>query len=523
MKIPFQRLLIVVLLLGWAFDLLFWKAAWGLNILLFVLLILVGGYVVFRKGEVVPARASWFLLVPLGFFSLGTLFRAEPLSRGLGFAAMVLCLVLLTETYRGGRWMHFGVVDHVRNALELLASVLVRSFEQFEQFFAWRKAQPATAQKGTFPLAAVARGLIIAVPVVGIFTALLTSADPVFYDRVVNVFDLFSFDRFFEYGYRLLSILFVAFVLMGMLIHAGWRSENQTLYSERDPLIPPFLGFIETTIVLSSVTVLFLAFVMTQFQYFFGGDANIGIEGWTYSSYARRGFSELVTVGAISLAMVMGFSTLSKRENEGQKRVYSILSIAILVLVIVILISAYQRLTLAIAWHGYSRLRLYPKVFMIWMGILFVGVVGLEGLRQERYFLLAFLGAALGFVITLNVVSVDAEIVRYNVQRARVGYHFNAQYLASLSWDALPALVDEFEATTEPNIREGIGAAIVCLGYAEAQGDPQDWRSFTFARWQAQRAYDAVEGQLLDFKLNENFSTGRVRTPSEVFYSCPGR
>ena len=520
MKIPFQRLLITVLLLGWGFDLLFWKASLGLNVPLFVLLILTGGYAVFRRTELTPARASLFLIGPLVFFSLGTVFRAEPLSRGLGFAATVLFMVLLAETYRGGRWIHYGVMDHLSNGLDLVASVLVRSVEQF---WTWRKTPKETAQTVNIPYGAIARGLIIAIPVVGIFTALLTSADPVFYDRVVNIFDLFSFDNFYEYVLRLFLILAVAFGLMGVLIHAGLMSEDKKLFSERDALIPPFLGFIETTIVLTSVVLLFAAFVSVQFQYFFGGVENIGVEGWTYSSYARRGFSELVTVGAISLAMVMGFSTLSKRENELQKRVYSILSIAILVLVIVILISAYQRLTLAIAWHGYSRLRLYPKVFMIWMGILFAVVVALEGLRLERYFLLAFLGTALGFVITLNLVSVDEEIVRYNVQRARVGYHFNAQYLASLSWDALPALVDEYQATTEPDIREGIGAAIVCLGYAESQVDPQDWRSFTFSRWQARRAYDTIEGQLQDFKLNESQRPPRVRTPSEVFIYCPGR
>jgi hypothetical protein len=44
--------------------------------------------------------------------------------------------------------------------------------------------------------------------------------------------------------------------------------------------------------VLSSVVVLFSAFVIIQFQYFFGGAANISIEGYTYAEYARRGFGE---------------------------------------------------------------------------------------------------------------------------------------------------------------------------------------------------------------------------------------
>ena len=53
-------------------------------------------------------------------------------------------------------------------------------------------------------------------------------------------------------------------------------------------------------------------------------------------------------------------------------------------LVIVMLISAYQRLVLYEMAYGFSRLRTYTHVFMIWLGLLLITVVILEITRRER-------------------------------------------------------------------------------------------------------------------------------------------
>src|SRR6185369_16696657 len=65
------------------------------------------------------------------------------------------------------------------------------------------------------------------------------------------------------------------------------------------------IGIIESLIVLGSVDLLFAAFVLIQFAYFFGGQRNISLEGLTYSDYARRGFFELVAVSVLTLALVL--------------------------------------------------------------------------------------------------------------------------------------------------------------------------------------------------------------------------
>ena len=55
--------------------------------------------------------------------------------------------------------------------------------------------------------------------------------------------------------------------------------------------------------VLAGVALLFAAFVLVQFRYFFGGAQNIGIEGYTFAEYARRGYGELMAVAVLSLLL----------------------------------------------------------------------------------------------------------------------------------------------------------------------------------------------------------------------------
>ena len=109
-----------------------------------------------------------------------------------------------------------------------------------------------------------------------------------------------------EYIFRLIYILVFGYALAGTFLHSASQSNEEKLIGEDKPAIPPFLGFTETSIVLGSVVILFAFFVVIQFQYFFGGQTNIHIDGYTYSEYAVRGFGELVTVAFFALLLLLG-------------------------------------------------------------------------------------------------------------------------------------------------------------------------------------------------------------------------
>lgn len=263
-------------------------------------------------------------------------------------------------------------------------------------------------------------------------------------------------------------------------------------------------------------------------QYFFGGTTNIHIDGFTYAEYARRGFGELVAVAFFALLMLLTFSAITKRETETQRKIFSGLGVTLVALLLVMLLSAYQRLGLYEAAYGFSRLRAYTHVFLIWLGLLLVVTIVLEILRKERMFTFAMLVAALGFAMTLPILNVDAFIVNQNVQReisaqANDSVDLDAYYFLNLSDDAVPALVKAFQTPSLPDsVREKVGASLACIQYARAIDDREySWQSFQFARLNADNALASIKTDLKGYVIDKQDDYSNfVTTPSGEEFSC---
>ncbi|MBN2115202.1 MAG: DUF4173 domain-containing protein [Anaerolineales bacterium] len=526
MKANPSRFWVIVILLGWICDFLFWEKPLGINFAIFVVLSLLTGILLLQADGLRLARGSSLLLLPIAFLAATTFIRLEPMTVFLAISMVLFLMGIFALTYLSGEWMRYSLVDYFVGYLRLFGSMIARPLGFAAED---RRDQPSEGKKRGAWAWPVLRGIVIALPVVAIFGALLSSADPIFADRFEEFIDLFNIKNLPEYIFRLALILMVAYALAGTFLHAAQKSAENV---EEKTWVPPFLGFTESTIVLGSVVILFVAFVVVQFQYFFGGQANISIEGYTYSEYARKGFGELVTVAFFSLLLLLGLGAITRRETETQRRTFSSLGVAQVGLVIVMLVAAFQRLVLYEVAYGFSRLRTYTHVFMIWLGLLLVAVVILEVLRHERAIALAMVLASLGFVISLSVLNVDAFIVRQNIQRelrgagekqvSRDGVDLDAQYFLGLSEDAIPPLVDAFRSKSLPvAVKEKVGAALACKRHEYKQAERVYlWQSFHFSRLNADAALRQVNQELDGYEIIDRSWPTKVETPSGEEFPC---
>jgi hypothetical protein len=516
---------ITALVLGWLFDFLFWKHAPGINFAIYVVLCLTGGFLVLMLNGIRPLWKSLILLVPILFFAAMTFIRQEQMSLFLAYAFTLGLMALLTQSYLGGRWLKYSLSDYVTNFFKMLGSAIARPImfltEQKKQ--AEQTPNPVAPKKrsGWKRTWAVLRGLLIALPIIAVFAALLSSADYVFAQRLDEFMKFFRLENLPEYIFRLIYILIAAYALSGLILHAGQKSRDEKLLGEGKPLVSAFLGFTEATVVLGAVNLLFLSFVFIQFRYFFGGQTNISVEGYTYSEYARRGFGELVAVAFFSLLMFLSLSAVTKRATAAQRWTFSGLGVLLVALVGVMLFSAFQRLMLYETAYGFTRLRAYTHVFMIWLGVLLAVVVVLDILRKERTFALAAALAAIGFALTLNLLNVDGFIVRQNVARAPAGDGLDMPYLASLSSDSVPNLVTAFRDQSLPGLtRDAVGAVLVCHEQIGSGSGDDNWRSFTLARFWAERALKQVQSQLDKYQVTDSDWPVKILTPDSVYYEC---
>ncbi len=516
-----KHLLLTSLFLGIAFDVLFWKKVPGISFFIFIVLCLAAGYLLLQAQNVRPARRSLFLLVPIIFFSVMTFIRSDPFTSFLNYTLTLFSAAVLVMTYRNGLWAMYSLSDYAANIFRLISSMFTLAWVQITNIHPQQKASIEKGYKNS--MWPIVRGLLLAIPVLLVYTALFSSADLIFEQRLNDLLANLNLEKLTETIFRGSYILIIAYFLVGIFKHAESQSQNKKLIGIDKPAVAPFLGFTEASIILGNVLLLFGAFVIIQFQYFFYGQANIIIEKFTYSEYARRGFGELVAAAVFSLILLQSLSAITKRESNRHRKSFSGLVIGLVISVIIILVSSFQRLNLYESAYGFSRLRAYSHVFMIWLGILLVAVVAIEFFNRQRAFANIALLALMGFTASLNHLNVDGFIARQNISRAVQGKELDVSYLSTLTSDAVPTMVEAYSSSNLPStIKDDIGAAIVCYEASKETDASQTqlWQSFHFSGWNAARELDTVRERLKSYQIQDDTWPIIVINPSGTEYLC---
>jgi hypothetical protein len=253
---------------------------------------------------------------------------------------------------------------------------------------------------------------------------------------------------------------------------------------DRPPLFA--LGITEIGITLGLLDALFLFFVFIQLRYLFGGAALVqATTGLTWAEYARRGFFELVAVAALALPLLLGADALLRRENRSHAHLFRLLAGALVLLLFVVLASAFERMRLYQEAFGLTELRLYVTAFLGWLAVLFAWFMAtvLRG-RRDRF---AFGALVSGFLAIglLNAINPDAVIVRTNAGRVDLRHRLDTEYVTSLSADAVPEAIAALPRLQGEERRDLAGSLL-------KQWSPpsdRDWRTWN---WSRARAWEAV-------------------------------
>jgi len=525
------RIGLVALFIAWSFDQLFWGKFPGVSFLVFTLLCLGAGLILTWTERRSPRTPALLLLIPILFFALVTVVRLEPFTRLVGFGLTLSLMFILTLSWLGGGWWRYNLRDYIYNSFSWIGVVIARPARAYARRRSNRPDPNVAPAAGTRRstgriLLSILLGIVIALPLLIFFGALLASADPVFGRELNTLLEVLRLENLMEYGFRLAYILALGYILSGVLIYALLASRRERVSRDAVPLIPPFLAWVTTGTILLSVNLLFLIFVAVQFRYFFGGAVNIGIDGMTYAEYARRGFAELVIVACISLVLFLSLSAFTRRAPKWPRRIFSGLGLGLVGLVLIMLGSAFQRLFLYESTFGFSRLRTYSHTFMVWLGVLLVAIMVLEILGKLNYLPLALITVGVGFGASLAMLNVDGFIVRQNVARAARGHELDTIYLTSLSDDAVPSLFAVLSADDLPQaVQDQVRSVLACR--KAIQGDkprPGFWGSFHLSHWQADRLYASYQNRLADYRARQDGATwyvtsGQSEAPcNEEFY-----
>jgi len=489
------------LFLGVLGDLLFRSGGLGVNFLLWMCLFFFWSFTLLRRARRFElAEASVFFAMAL-FCALGVAWRESPMLILWDICGICLALVMIAWHGRGKSLRSAGALDYLSAALLAAKDVIVGAPMLILQDLTWKdKARPAWMRRAT----SVAVGIALAIPLLFFFGVLLAAADSIFAQllemslkRIVDV----PLDEIFSHVF---AIAFLTWVVSGFLRGMAFGTAlgsigrnhgdetissldlSGTKSSERrlSKMAGQSLGIVEVGLPLGLLNLLFLAFVIVQFRYLFGGASLVEVTtGLTYSEYARHGFFELVVVAALVLSLLWGAQWIIERSGDQRgEKVFRALAIVQLLLVGIIMLSALRRMLLYTDAYGLTTSRFYATAFMCWLAAVFMwfAVTVLRGRRAR--FLYGAVSFWLVLLVALHAMNPEGFIVRVNAARA----DFDVTYAATLSDDAVPALIQALPDLAEDQRRKV--AEQLLQSVCRPTEERTDWRNWTVAKWQAARA-----------------------------------
>ncbi len=331
--------------------------------------------------------------------------------------------------------------------------------------------------------AAVTRTVVLSLLGVLVFGLLFASGDAIFgnwVDAVLpDVQDMFALR------------LFLTVAVGGTVLAAAYLAINPPGV-ERPVVRRPAQHRFEWLAPVLLVDAVFVLFLAAQAAAFFGGHEYIQrTTGLTYADYVHQGFAQLTIATALTLLVVWAAARKARLET-GADRWWLRGSLgALCLLTLVVVASALHRMDLYQDAYGFTRLRLVVDLFEGWLGLVVVAVlvagIGLRGWWLARFALLA--GATM--LLGLAVVNPDAWIAQHNIDRYEATGKLDTAYLAGLSADALPVILDN-------PLPGGFRCPMEDLDFDLR--DPDGWTGWNLSR---ERARDALRHAAVEPRIED--------------------
>jgi len=445
-----KALYIILISLGLAFifNFLFFAKEIGISILIFNT-ILLGAVFLFGLYQRLSFKKVWWLILSILFFALMPGIRANEFLTFLNICATLGLLMLLAHELAGAPTFLMKLRDYLILILLVPLKMLSRALSAISLV-----GQIRSNVKHHDAWLRIVKGIVMAVPILIIFSILFSQADLAF-SRFINSFVTVTISKHTVQYLVLLFFAFVASLSFVSYIFLPKNTEEATSHEKPPTALDSGRGT-EVMVFLGLISALFLVFIGFQITYLFGGETNIVNAGFTYAEYARRGFWELLTVGILSLLILLASEKYTRVESKDKR--FLIPALIMITEVIIVIASAFKRLSLYIDAYSLTELRFYATGFIILLLVLFILLaVKLIKAKREHFFTFGTLLSVIAFLVIVNIMNPDAFIARSNLEQYGQTGKIDTLYVGKLSADATLEkikLYDKIEGEDKKTLRE---------------------------------------------------------------------
>lgn len=357
---------------------------------------------------------------------------------------ILLCILLLQCLHNLMGW---SITAYIKGSIYMLFGGICRMVVPFDDLLAVRRLKHYADEKSkNYDLykriaCSVAIGLAVSMPIVMLLLILLGSADAVFYKLMC---DVLSFRINFDVVQGIWKVLRIGFeaavvfaVSYGIFVYNTDTRNIRTIDEMAKTEKTNWDVYIAVTMNLI-ICVIYVIFSGIQIFGLFLGRMSLP-EGYTYASYARHGFFELVFVCLFNIILVL--CTLAYFQNS---KLLKVLLTTICGCTYIMTISSAYRMLLYISSYQLTFLRLFVLWVLLMIAIVMTGVIAYiynTNISLFRYILITLTVGWLAF----SALHPDYWIAGYNIKAGENGAVSDSYYLRKeLSLDAVAALSEEF-------------------------------------------------------------------------------
>jgi len=353
-------------------------------------------------------------------------------------------------------------------------------------------------------------GILIAIPLLVVVLALLTSADMIFSSWTETALDHIFFS---SNPYLACLLTLVIYAVAYGIMAAASRMMAPKQAGAQTTVVQGAAGELQekkgsnalTAITVTLLlTLVYLLFCGIQLYFLFGGGKVRLPDGFTYAEYARQGFFQLLAVTFLNVLILMFC-----RKAAGESRVLRVVLTVFSACTYIMIASAAMRMLLYVDAYSLSFLRILVLWFLGLNTLLVTGII-LAIYRSKFPLFRYFVAVTAICYIVLAYANVDYIIAAYNTKSQEKMEKIDIDYLTTLSSDAAPVLLPALNEiiTAEKNGLPGNGAEnsiarayfelsedrklaikMTCSNYVRniAENEKTDFRSWNLSRYRAQK------------------------------------
>ncbi|WP_400241593.1 DUF4153 domain-containing protein [Niallia sp. JL1B1071] len=409
----------------------------GISLSIFVVAFYVFYFYITKKVNHTHRIIGIFIFVCIWSLTLSFIFIANPYFYSVNLLVIFLLIGVHTILVTSPSFLSWSNVDILR--------YMQKKFLYFFKFgkyltFLVRKWIKEYGNERNYSITKrILLGILIVLPILFVLIFLLSLSDQYFRIMIEKMISHLVSLNIEEISIFLRIILLFVFLLLWL----------KTI-SKKSIIIPqvrkePEGRWEQATIltILVSINGLYLFYTIVQFQYFFN---DVLMNGFTYATYAKRGFFELIIVTVINISITLLVNLFTKKRTSFIKIGLSLL----IIFSFIILLSAHLRLCLYEQAYGYTYLRLFSHSYIFLLAVFFAFTlikIWIEKIQLMRLFLLV----SLLYYCGLNVIDIDRFIVSKNLERFEETNLIDLQYIESLSLSTVPVLTEYYERNQEMN------------------------------------------------------------------------